>query len=130
MSTLKQLKSESYDHIRSIGGYLNLQESDNYNNGLNRKQIEAFKDEFGAAYLGKVNYYDNERQGVIKGTVPVLTEYKGETVFTFSCSFCVPCRDEQLEDSIRRWNKSSSSATIDEIFDRVEELGGILLIWT
>ena len=130
MSTLKQLKSESYDHIRSIGGYLNLQESDDYNNGLNRKQIEAFKNEFGSAYLGNVNYYDDERQEVIKGVVPVLTEYTGQDIYTFSCSFCVPCRDELLEDSIRRWNKSSSLATVDEIFDRVEELGGILLIWT
>lgn len=130
MSTLKQLKSESYDHIRSIGGYLNLQESDGYNNGLNRKQIDAFKNEFGSAYLGKVNYYDDERQGIIKGTVSVLTEYTGQDIYTFSCSFCVPCRDAQLENSIRNWNKSSSLATVDEIFDRVEELGGILLIWT
>ena len=130
MQTLKQLKSESYDHIRSIGGYLNLQESDNYNNGLNRKQIDAFKNEFGTAYLGKINYYEQDKQQVIEGTFPLFTEYTGQLVYNFEYSFCIPCIDDKLADSIRRWNTSVSMATIDEIMDRIEEIGGINFIWT
>ena len=50
--------------------------------------------------------------------------------YNFSCAFCVPVADEQLEELVRTWNESAPAYLVDKIMHRVEAIGGVNLLWT
>lgn len=130
MKTLNELKREEYEHVSNSGGWLGLHESDDTLNDLNRKQIAAFVQEHGAAWLGSVNFYGDQCERIKSGAQSVYTEYTGQMVYNFDCAFCVPSPDEELGNLIRRWNSEYKAEAIDAIMNRIDEIGGINLIWT
>lgn len=137
MKTLAELKREEYTHVSDVGGWLELRESDRTINDGNREQIAAFKREHGAAWLGNINFYDEQRKQIASGTESVYEEYTGQMVYNFGCAFCVPVPDETLSNLIREWNSDykpgiskSVWSQIDAITKRIDDLGGIHLIWT
>lgn len=119
-------------YIAKIGGYLGVQEADDTYNHLNQEIIKAFKMAYGVGFLGSVNYYDEERKKIVAGEKSVYEEYTGQKVFNFQCSFIVPTQDEELERLIREWNagrRCQTGPNVDEILSRVDEIGGIHIIW-
>lgn len=115
----------------ACGGYLGIEEADDIYNDMNRKSIEAFRKCHGRAYLGSVNFCDEERAAIISGEKSVYTEYTGSEngLCNFCCSFCVPIPDVTLERLIRQWNEDSSKVKVDDIMTRIEELDGIHILW-
>lgn len=126
-------KERQLRHMGRSGGWGALRESDDVYNGLNRELIAALKLMHGAAFLGNVNFYGEDHELVALGQKSVYEEYTGQPVYNFHCSFCVPAADETLEDLIRAWNGNDTlpkkRIDVDAIVNRVEEIGGINLIW-
>lgn len=116
-------------YIASVGGVLCLDEADEEYNNLNRKIISAFKKWHQRACKGTVNFYDENRQNLIEGKILAVTEYDGGMVFNFGCDFIVPKFDEKLNELIREWNTPGSTVKVDDIYDRVNRLGGIYFLW-
>lgn len=137
MKTLAELKREEYAHVSDVGGWLELGESDRTINDGNREQIAAFKREHGAAWLGNVNFYDEQRQRIASGMESVYEEYTGQMVYNFGCAFCVPVPDETLSNLIREWNSDDKTGIngkvvnqVSAIMERIDEIGGVHFIWT
>lgn len=117
-------------YIVSVGGILSLPEADDEYNDFNRKIISAFKKLHPKAHLGNVSNYNTlARQDLINGDIKALTEYDGRVVYNFGCDFIVPDYDEKLNDLIRDWNDEFKSAKVEDIYDRVKNLGGVYFIW-
>lgn len=121
------------EHIRNTGGWLELREADEVYNDLNREKLKALKKMYGRLFLGNINYYDEKRQAIISGETSVYEELLDQPVYNFGCSFAVPTQDAELEEMIRAWNKDGSlpkkMKTVEAMTDRVEQLGGVNLIW-
>ncbi|MBR3972917.1 MAG: hypothetical protein IKJ99_03055 [Oscillospiraceae bacterium] len=126
-------RKKQQDHIRSTGGYGELREADDTYNDLNRELIRSFRIRFGKAYMGDVNFYDEDREKVVRGEKSVYEEYTGQMVYNFGCSFVVPTQDGELEKLIRDWNSDDrlpkDPDDVKKIMERVDKLGGIHLIW-
>ena len=65
-------------------GYLRIDEADDTYNDLNRKIIDAYRERYGAAYLGRINYSGNQRQRIADGTESVFEAYTGQPLYNFS----------------------------------------------
>ena len=129
--TSRELKREQYKHIAEIGGYLELSESDDYNNDLNRAIIKAYKQENGRCFMGCINFYDQKRKDIASGKISCYEEYTGQEIYNFACAFIVPEADAALARLITEWNKDGAcAAIINDIFNRIEELDGLHFIWT
>lgn len=123
-------KQFQHQHIRSSGGWLEVRESDDTHNDLNRELLAAMKQIYGHVYLGNVNYYDERREQICTGKASVYEEYTGQKIFNFHCSFAVPVKDDRLEQMIRDWNKGTASGqSVEQIMERIDELGGEHFIW-
>lgn len=119
-------------YIVAAGGYLGLREADEVYNGFNREQLRALKMMHGRLWLGSINFHDDRRKKVAAGEESVYEELLDQKVHNFSCEFAVPAPDKELEEMIRAWNKSDSprkAAEFEAMMDRVEQLGGINLLW-
>ena len=64
-------------------GYLRIDEADDTYNDLNRKIIDAYRERYGAAYLGRINYSGNQRQRIADGTESVFEAYTGQPLYNF-----------------------------------------------
>lgn len=87
-------------------GYLRIDEADDTYNDLNRKIIDAYRERYGTAYLGRINYSGNQRQRIADGTESVFEAYTGQPLYNFCCDFCVSAPDRTLEELIRHWNNA------------------------
>lgn len=87
-------------------GYLRIDEADDTYNDLNRKIINAYRERYGTAYLGRINYSGNQRQRIADGTESVFEAYTGQPLYNFCCDFCVSAPDRTLEELIRHWNNA------------------------
>ena len=99
-------------------------------NDLQREKINAIYEKYGTAYIGKVNFYDDERTNLT--ATGVFTEYKGQLVYNFGASFVIPEIDNVLAEMIIAWNSKypTSLTPIEKIVNRVVQLGGVNLIWS
>ena len=113
-------------------GYLRIDEADDTYNDLNRKIINAYRERYGTAYLGRINYSGNQRQRIADGTECVFEAYTGQPLYNFCCDFCVSAPDRTLEELIRHWNNADvplSEKKVDAIMDRIQVLCGQTFIW-
>ena len=101
-------------------------------NNASRRVVATMRAAKGQAWLGKVNLYGDDRGRRDK----ILWEWDGGIVYNFSACFVLPAFDEKLVDMIHQRDISPYTGTaddavkIDAIFDRVQQLGGVLLHWT
>lgn len=66
-------------------GYLRIDEADDTYNDLNRKIIDAYRERYGTAYLGRINYSGNQRQRIADGTLKAsLKPIPGSRSITFA----------------------------------------------
>ena len=68
-------------YAASCGGYLGIRECDDTYNDWNRKIINAYRERYGAAYLGRINYSGNQRQRIADGTESVFEAYTGQPLY-------------------------------------------------
>ena len=131
---IDQLMKAEMEHIRSVGGILNLPEADSVLNDLNREKLKALKELHGHLYLGRINIHDTaQRLRVVEGTEDVYEEMLDQPLYNFCCDFAVPVKDKILSDLIRAWNARFTIPGMKDaqkITERVEQLGGVNLIWT
>ena len=128
--TVKDFIRERNAYIVACGGWLELGESDVYYNDLNRDIIQAFKNENEHCYMGNINFYGQTHENIISGNKSCYDEYVGQKVYDFGCDFIVPEADEKLAQLIKKWNTDGKASLIDDIMNRIDEINGILIIWT
>jgi len=98
-------------------------------NDLQRELIETYAEEHGEAWLGRINLYRTDPEG------PIIWKWNGELVLNFGARFVIPSFDEELERMILERSKAEYTGTkadyarISPIFQRIEDLGGKLLVW-
>lgn len=126
---LALVKKKQNVYIAASGGVLGLREGDETNNDMNREIIEAVKLRYGKAFLGSVNLYGEQRERVASGEGSPLEEYGRQKLYNFCADFVVPNDDMELAAMIRRWNGGGESELVERIVNRVQELGGVNLIW-
>lgn len=110
-----------------------IQEADETYNNFNREIIKSYANEHGKGYLGKINFYnDKERKKIARGELSCYQEYVGQKICNFDYAFIVPVEDSDLQSMIQRWNSelSNPTALINQIFNRIEVLGGLVFSWT
>lgn len=117
-------------YLQAIGGVGALMEADDTYNDFNRETIQAMVRRDGQAYLGSINYYGEDRELILSQKRSVYEKYTGGKIYNFSCAFCVPVADEQLEELVRTWNESAPAYLVDKIMHRVEAIGGVNFLWT
>lgn len=121
------------EHFYRTGGMWALREADETYNNLNREQISAFKQANGTAFLGSINFYDDQRKRIVASEESIYEEYNGQQVYTFGCSFVVPVADEKLEALVRKWNEPREVlpgiAEVDVITRYIGTLGGLNFVW-
>lgn len=87
----------------------------------------------GRLFLGVINFYDEKRKKIVSGEESIYEELLGQKVYNFGCDFAVPTHDKELEDMIRVWNGDErlpkQIVDVEAMTGRVEQLGGINLIW-
>ena len=134
METVAEIKGRLYRYIRSIGGWMEVMESDSYLNDANRAMIKAYKAEHGAAFLGKTNFYDVDRIAVANGTKSPFEKYTGGKIYNFGCDYVIPVEDEELAAMIREYNTDESYPNayklVTKITNRIDQLGGEHTIWS
>ncbi|MGE4353519.1 MAG: hypothetical protein AB7D36_05495 [Oscillospiraceae bacterium] len=134
MKTVESLQQEQRDYIAHSGGYYELREADDVYNDLNREQIIAFaREHSGEAWLGNINYYDEQRKNIAAGRESPYKKYTGQRIYNFEYSFCIPAPNEKLSDLIRSWNTPGNEKdmwnTISAITKLIAMLDGIQFIW-
>lgn len=131
---VQELIKQKSEYIVGIGGYLELLESDNKNNDLNREIIKAYVNEHNSTcYLGNINFYGKDRKDLMDGKISCYEKYAGREVMNFEFTFIVPVEDKVLEELIKQWNSdgfSVNNAFADRIFKRIDDLGGVTFIWS
>ena len=131
--TVESILKKQRDYLAYTGGVLALREADDTYNDYNRDIIAAFKETYSTAFLGNINFYGEKRPKIVDGSVSVYDEYTGQLVYNFGADFVISTKDELLESMIRTWNgghtHSDKRNLINQITDRITELGGICFIW-
>ena len=133
MNKRKEVQEKKMRYIASIGGYAWLEEADDTYNDFNRAMIEAFKEDFGSAILGRINFCGEQHKAVISGERSVFEEYTGQKIYNFACDFVIPEKDDVLEGYIRNWNAGvypKGVSLVELISERIKKLGGIQFLWT
>ena len=122
-----------FEYVRRSGGHLELREADDVYNDLNREQLLALKMMHGRLFLGSINFHGDQRKKVIAGKKGVYEELLDQMVYNFGCDFAVPTPDKKLEELIRAWNGDERLpkrlVDVEAMTGRVEQLGGLNLIW-
>lgn len=126
-------RKTQFDYVRGTGGYLALREADDVYNDLNREQLRALKMMHGRLFLGNINFYGDQRKKIVAGEEDVYEELLDQMVYNFGCDFAIPVPDKGLEELIRAWNGDErlpkKLVDVEAMTGRVEQLGGINLIW-
>lgn len=113
-------RTREFSYVMAAGGPMSIPEADERYNDFNREAIEATRLKHGRVWLGDVNG-DKDSD--------ILTEYTGGPVYNGSCAFCVPVKDQELEDIIRKWRLEGDVKMVGRAMDRVKAIGGTWLSW-
>jgi hypothetical protein len=133
MSGLKEaVMRNNQEFVRSLrDGMGNLIEADDALNSSSIGVIKAMEEEFGEAWLVRVNPRDG--QPVLERAVLAGDCYN---CFNFCASFAVPRYDRELEVLLEHRLSKAYEGTrvdaelIDGIYDKATELGGRCLVWS
>ena len=130
-SVLKEIHDKRAAYIAARGGYLGVREADDVCNDINREELTAMKAKYGQLYIGKFNYYGEERKRVSEGSQSVFIKLGDEPVKNFACDWAVPKPDAALQLLIQKWNTDSEQKLVDveAITARIEALGGAVFVW-
>jgi hypothetical protein len=107
-------------------------EADERVNAGSRRKIANLARKCGEVWLGKINVSSHELEKKF------LWKWDGGLVRNFEACLVVPTYDDILERMIiernmpdgREYSPELNGRQVDAIVQRVEELGGILLVWS
>lgn len=132
--SLEELSKEATAYFmrhRMNGG---ASEFDSSINDISRAIIHAFHLEHGKCFLGKVNLYDKERENIAEYQ---FTAYTGQLVYNFEYGFVISGPDEELLRLIIEYNLPKETFNsqdtwnrVNQIFARIEQIGGLSLTWS
>ena len=124
MKNLKELNTIENQFVRDCGGAWNITEFDQKQNTISRNKIKAFRNENGACFLGKINRFEG------------LKEYNSGMVYNFEYDFAISEYNTELVIMLESYNNPNGGydgkkamQNIEEIFNKIEELNGIILNW-
>lgn len=109
-----------------------LPEADTDLNAANRRVVEAMQETHGEAWLGCINLYGEDRGNPEKA----MWRWDGSIIYTFGSAFVAPNYDEELvrlimeRDNGPYTTTKADAARIESIFKRLDEVGGVHLVWT
>ena len=126
--TLKYAQKVQRDYAVACGGYLNIYEADDTYNGYNQEIIRAFCAVHPEAYIGKINYSNEDYERILNPENPVFELYDGRRIYNADIDYILPTADEELQEMIRTWNRDHKGDP-GKIVDRIERIGGIHFIW-
>ena len=114
------------------GGYDRIKECCIEYNDNNQKIIEAYRKKHGRAYLGNINFHGDVAEQVRNCRISPLYEYTGGQVQNFACDFIVPNNDHLLTELIRIQSVVHFyyKPVVEAIYKRINELDGLVLLWT
>lgn len=128
---VEDIKRKQNEYVTRCGGMDGLFEADDTYNDFNRELIAAFAEVGFESFIGKINHYE-DRADIYNGVKSVYEPYKGQHIYNSGCDFIIPFDDMQLAAMIREWNtpgKMPNLSIAEQIYTRVERLGGINLLW-
>lgn len=118
--------------VASCGGYDRINARHYAYNDNNQKIIEAYRQKHGRAYLGNINFHGEKEEQIRNCRLSPLYEYTGGQVQNFACDFIVPKNDHLLTELIRIQSvvHFCYKPVVEAIYKRINELDGIVLLWT
>ena len=92
-------------------------EEDHSLNDTNRALIEAMNRHYGQVYIGSIN------------GPTALIQYDGGKSYNSQYDFCVAKYDFELDELLQHWKKEHCIDQLKAIYERIQVLGGHLLLW-
>lgn len=130
LEELNRMSEEYLDLHIDDGG---VSEFDSSINDISRATVHQFSIKYADCFLGKLNYYGDQRE---KPEVK-LVAYEGQLIREFEYDFVVPCNDPELVILIEELNKIhkviSPNTVIEKIVKataRIVTLKGAMLTWS
>ncbi len=130
ITSLNELEKATNDYLDLHAEEGGTSEFDMSINDISRAKIEEALKVWGQVYLGNINLYGDNRHQPVK-----LIKYFGEQVYNFGYAFAIPCDSPELCKMIEDRDNSEYTGTSDdfkrikEIYELIDSLGGIYLIW-
>ena len=125
-STIREIVGRETDLFHAHGGH--IPEACQELNDLQREKITAIYKYHETAYIGQINFHGDEHKNLTVDNV--FTKYSGETVCNSGAAFVIPTEDMELAELIVEWNKNPMILDVlKKIFNRIEVIGGLNLIW-
>lgn len=125
---LDEVLEKEIGYVQQRGGYWGLTEFDQGINDIQREKIKAFKNVNNQCYLGKINFYNVDRENI--DSIDILIPYEDQTVYNFEYDFYVNCYDEELVTMIKAYNKETKASEIkiriEDIIKKIEANGSCL----
>lgn len=124
---VEEIKRKQNEYVARYGIF----EADDTYNDFNYKLIAAFAEVRFESFIGKINHCE-DRADIHSGAKSVYEPYTGQHIYNFGCDFIVPFDDAQLAAMIREWNtpgKRPELKLAEQMYRRVEQLGGINFLW-
>ncbi len=121
---LQEVLKREGDYIRQHG---ELTEADFSINDIQRDKVQAYWKLHPDTHVGLVNRYDRKRN--------FLQKYNGEKVLNFEWEFIIPQHDAELLRLLQVREQATYTGTkadverLTPIWARIEQLGGLYLIW-
>lgn len=123
-----RLSEELYRSIRESDSIC-PREADDALNDASRAVVEAMKRAHGEAWLVRINTYDEETKHLVKAP-------SEDTLCNFSGDAVIPRFDEALQHLLQARKNAEYKGVaadkyrVDQINDRIKELGGAFLFWS
>lgn len=125
----KIYKEENMEQQKEMDYYERMEQRMRLND-QNRAEITAFSTLNQETWLGRVGFHAEEKEMVASGEKSPMVRYDGGLVYNYQYDFCIPTNDSEMLGLIRRWNTGERNwGVFNQIYDRVQDLGGIYLIW-
>lgn len=131
--TLEQLNAKTDDYIIRHLDNGGCSEFDKSINDISRATIDAILRNYEQCFLGKINLKEEDRNNLIYRFTP----YIGQKIYNFQYQFVVPCEDEELRSLIVQYNtpdkildSKNKYRGLDRIYERIKEIGGVILFWS
>ena len=108
-------------------------------NNASRALIQAYRDEYGQAWLGYINLHAKDRSPEKGGSAniqSVIWKWDGDLVYNFGADFVLPAYNEALaklildRDSDPVYSNLKDVQRIETIHTRIKMLNGHFLIWS
>jgi len=126
---MEEIIKHENEYFRLCGGH--IPEANEEWNNIQREKIAAVYEYNGKAYIGKINYYGEEREALTINSI--FAEYAGQMIYNFEADFVVPNKNTELAEMIIKWNEMKHPLSLDiitNITNMVEKIDGLNLFWS